>query len=184
MNYFKNLVNIKAFLPNEKYVIDIIKFCQLKHTDNWKIWQDDYGNILSIDRKRYHSIKLNQNINLQTVDSKDLYCKANIKKLSSINKYSLIAIKDDIIYLWMLDENNILRLCMYVNDILMENQPVLNSGIRNLKIIIENSKIDSWTKVDSVIEPLGTEEMKSWATSWPPQNDLLILLPDIIKKVL
>jgi hypothetical protein len=183
MNYIKSLSSLKAFIPDKKYIIDIIKICRLKHTNDWKIWQDDYGNILSVNLKKEPSIILNQNIDLQKIQSKDLYFKAHINKLSSINKYSLIAIHEDIYYIWMLDYNNILRLCMYVNDILVENQPILNSGIKNLRKIIETLDVDGYKFVHSIIEPIsGIKIDQSYATSWPMTNDLLNLLPEIIKK--
>lgn len=182
MSYTKNLISLKAFLPDKKYIIDIVKYCGLKDTDNWKIWIDDYGNRLSVDRNRIPKIKLNENIDLQTLNSKDLYLKANINYLSSINKFSVISTADCAYYIWMMDHNNRLRLCYYLNDILMENQPVLISGINNLKIIISNLDVDGFRMIDSIIEPLGKDKMKSWATTWPMSEDLLSLLPDIIKK--
>jgi hypothetical protein len=72
---------------------------------------------------------------------------------------------------------------MYVDDILIENQPVLISGIHNLRIIIEKLGVESWENLDSVMEPLGNEKAdRAWISSWPIASDLLILLPDIIKK--
>jgi len=183
MSYIKNLVNIKIFLPDKKYIIDIIKYCQLKHTENnWKIWHDVYGNKLIFDKNKNFSLKLNEKINLQTVLFTDLYSKAHIKKISSISKFSLISIKENIYYIWFLGKDNVLRLCMYVNDILIENQPILNSGMSNLKKIISFLDVDGFVEVSSIVEPLGSEIMKSWATQWPPSNDLLKMIPDIIKK--
>lgn len=183
MNYAKSLTSLRAFVPDKKYIIDIIKLCKLKHTENdWKIWADDYGNTLSVNRTREPSIILNQNINPQTIECKDLYAKAHIKKLASFNKFSLTAIKDNKIYVWLYD-GNILRLCMYVDDILIENQPVLISGINNLKIIIDSILVEGWKELHSVMEPLGNEKAdRAWISSWPIAGDLLILLPDIIKK--
>lgn len=182
MSYTKNLISLKAFLPNNKYIIDIVKYCGLKDTNDWKIWIDDYGNILSVDYKRHTKIKLNQNIDLQTINSKDLYFKANIKDLARINKCAVISTSENSYYIWMLDENNILRLCYYLNDILMENQPVLISGLKNLKIIMDNLDVDGFKILDSITEPLGTNIMKSWATSWPLSKDLISLLPNQIIK--
>lgn len=184
MNYAKSLTSLKAFLPHQKYIIDIIKYCQLKHSkEDWKIWQDNYGNLLCLDYKRDAKIELNDNTNLQIISSKDLYFKANIKKISSITKYSLIAIGGKKYYIWMLGNDDILRFCKYENDILVENQSILKSGLKNLETIITHAKIEGWQQVQSIVHPnTGIKIKKSYATSWPPANDLLDLLPDVIKK--
>jgi len=184
MSYTKKLSSLRAFVPYKKYIIDIVKFCRLKHTSDWRIWVDDYGNKLSVNRIQQPSIIINKNINPQTLELTDLYAKAHIKKLSSINKYSLISIRKNFYYLWMIDENNILRLCWYKDDILMENPAVLISGINNLKIIIETLDVELFKVVNSIVDPLDKNILMdfSWATSWPPHEDLLVLLPNVIQK--
>ena len=183
MTYNKNIISLNAFLPKNKYIIYLIKFCQLKHTDDWKIWQDNYGNQLKLDYQKNVKIKINDNLNIQTLSSKDLYFKAHIKKISSITKFSLIAIGGKKYYLWMLGKDNIMRLCVYMDDILIENQSVLKSGIKNLEIIISHANIEGWKQVQSIVHPnTGVKIKKSFATSWPPANDLIELLPEIIKK--
>lgn len=183
MSYSKNFSSIKAFLPNKQFFLKIIEYGQLNYTpDNWMIWFDIYGNKLTTDRHKNISIILNTNINPQTISSKDLYSKADFKKIASMTKFALISLKEDIYYIWTLDINNILRLSVYSNDLFIENQPILNSGISNLKKIISLLDVDGFVEVLSIVEPLGSEVMKSWATQWPPPNDLLNMIPDIIKK--
>lgn len=183
MSYFKNFVSLKVFVSDNKYILDIVKYSQLQHTPNWKIWIDIYGNKLIVNDKKKPKIKLQENINVQKIESKDLYFKSHISKLSLINKYSLISIKDNKYYLWMLDINNILRLCTYIDDCLVENQPILNSGIKNLEKIVNNVDVDGWKEVEYITEPLTDSVMDfSVATSWPPKKDLINLLPEIIKK--
>ena len=180
-SFIKNLISLKAFVSdNNKYVIKLIKYSQLNYTNDWCKWTDDYGNLLTVT-KQSASIKLNEDINPQVIVHKDVYAKAPIKKLLSICKHSVISFNDNV-YIWTLDENNILRLSRYANEILISKEPILISGVKNLKIIIENLEVDAWKKVPYITEPFSETVMESYASVWPPQEDLLKLLPKIIKK--
>jgi len=179
----KHFASLRAFIPNDSYVLDIIKLCNLQHTDNWNTWIDEYNNELFINKNKQILININPTFDNQKFETKDLYLKAKVNKLSEINKFSLISIKDNKYYMWMLDKNNIIRLCIYIDDILMETQPILISGIHNLKLIVSYLNVDGWSEVQFIKDFDTNEYMtSSFATSWPPAKELVNKLPEIIKK--
>jgi hypothetical protein len=184
MSYKKNLVSLKAFLdPLSIGIIDIIKYCNLNHTTDWSEWIDDYGNLFKIIDKNNFTIKLNSDIDNQTINTKDLYIKSHINELVNFSKFSLISISDDSYFIWLLDNNNILRLYQYADGIFIGSQPVLLSSTDTLKKIIRNINVDSFHEVYHITEPASKKEAnKAWATQLPMNEKLVKLLPEVLQK--
>jgi hypothetical protein len=184
MTYNRTIISLKAFLGKTNLaIIDLIKICNLKHTDHWSKWIDDYGNILKITDDKDFAIILNTNCDNQNIDSKDLYIKTHIKHIIKNSIFSLIAISDESYFIWLLDSCNILRLYSYVGDIYMGTQPVLLSSIDALKKIIRNLDVESFREIHHIIEPTFRKEVdKAWATKLPMDEKLLTILPEILQK--
>lgn len=184
MTYKKNLISLRAFLaPTSLAILDLIKYCNLKETDNWLIWIDDYGNLFKIIDKNNFTIQLNSNIDNQIIDTKDLYIKTHIREIINYSKFALIAISDNFYFIWLLDNNNILRLYQYVDDIFIGTQPVLSSSVDTLKKIIRNINVETFQEVHYITEPMFRKEVnKAWATQLPISENLIKLLPEILQK--
>lgn len=184
MTFNKNLISLKAFLGKTNIaIIDLIKICNLKHTNHWSKWIDDYDNIFEITEEKDFLIKLNSNFDIQNINTKDLYIKNNIVNIYKNSSYSLIGISDSSYYIWILDESKILRLYSYIDDIFIGSQPVLLSSVDTLKKIIWNRNVENFHEVFHVTEPTSRREVsKAWVTKLPMDKKLLKLLPQIIQK--
>ncbi len=184
MTYNRTIISLKAFLgKTNTAIIDLIKFCNLKHTDHWSKWIDDYDNVLKITDDKDFNITINVNINNQIIDSKDLYIKTHIKHIIKNSIFSLIAISDESYFIWLLDQSNILRLYSYIGDIYMGTQPVLLSSIDTLKKIIRNLSVENFQEVFHITEPTSRKEAnKAWVTKLPMDEKLLKLFPEILQK--
>ena len=184
MNFKKNIVSLKAFLGTTNIaIIDLIKYCNLNFTDHWSIWIDNYGNLFKITDKKDFIIKLNSDINNQIINTKDIYEKSHINDIVNFSKFALIAISNEHYFIWLLDNNNLLRLYQYTDDIFIGSQPVLLSSVDTLKKIIRNINVENFQDIFHITEPTSRKEAKkAWATKLPMDESLLKLLPTIIQK--
>jgi len=140
--YHKALINVKAYLPDDKEIIKIIKLCNLRNDEkNWKIWYDDLGNKLTFSDKKTIIIKQDDNFIIKNIHHK-LHPKNIIKK----SKLLLINKNDNVFYcLFYLD--NHLKLSIYKDDNWIENQPPLNIGIDNIRHLIQNANVDDYKEI-------------------------------------
>lgn len=184
MTYNRTIISLKAFLGQTNIaIIDLIKICNLKHTDHWSKWIDDYGNVLKITEDKDFTIILNVNCDNQNIDSKDLYIKTHIKHIVKNSIFSLIAISDESYFIWLLDSCNILRLYSYIGDIYMGTQPVLLSSVDTLKKIIRNLTVENFQEVFHITELTSRKEVsKAWVAKLPMDKKLITILPKILQK--
>lgn len=183
-SYAKNIISLKAFLGKTNLsLIDLIKFCKLKHTGHWSQWIDDYGNELKITDNKDISIILNINCDTQNINSKDLYIKKHISDIFNQSKLALISIFDDSYYIWLLDNNDILRLYYYVDDIYIGIQPILSSSADTLKKIIRNLHVENFQELFHITKPSSRKEAdKTWITKLPMDEKLFKMLPETLQK--
>lgn len=184
MTYNKNIISLRAFLgKTNAAILDLVKICNLKDTNNWSEWIDDYNNTLKITDEKDLLIKLNTIIDIQYINTKDLYMKRNIKDTLKNATFSLISISDTSYYIWILDEFKILRLYSYIDGILIGQQPILISPVDTLKKIIRNLNVESFQEVYHIIEPSSKHEAnKAWVTKLPMNKKLLKMLPETLQK--
>ncbi len=156
ITYHKALINVKAYLPEDKEIINIIKLCNLRNDNkNWKIWYDDLGNKLVLNKKNIKIKKYNSFI------IKDLHHKLHPNIIINNTSLLLINLINDFYYC-LLYTNNTIKLSIYKDNNWIENQPPLSAGIENLRLIIKN--IDKNIKIiklvndeicDKITESLG-----------------------------
>lgn len=185
MSYKKNLISLGAFLKKGNlYILDVIKICNLKNTNHWSEWIDDYGNKLIINNSKKITISFKDDVDIQCINSKDLYIKTGVENISKKSTFAFIAIVDTSYFVWLLDINNILRLYVYMDNIFIGTQPVLLSNANTLIKIVENVNVEKFREIDHITVPGSKidEVDKAWATQLPMSEELSDILPEIIKK--
>jgi hypothetical protein len=167
LDYNKCITNVKAFLPNDKEIIKIIKLCRLEPlNNNWRIWTDNSGNLLTISKNRkIHSRKTDD----YSLKADDLYLKASAKDIAKISRWAMISIGDNDCLLWFLGVDDRLRHVSYMSGLWTENKPPLSSGIGSLKTIVQ------YIDIETVV---GETQ---WAATLPLSNNIIekILLTNV-----
>lgn len=135
----QKIESLKAFLPNDKEILDIINLCELKPSINtWKEWIDIGENILYITENRKLKTKINKikiNENCKVVD---IYIKCKISKLLEKSIYIFIILSKNNIYdIFLLAKN--LYYFKYKNNKLNICLP-LSAGLKKLRKLIKYKK--------------------------------------------
>lgn len=171
----KNLESVKAFLPDDLEVIQIIQICQLYPTNSWRVWVDHLGNSLVIlnDKKvislREHPLSPSDKI------ITDIYQKAPPNKIAKNSKWALIAFAEgdknnnQLCFLWMLGNDDRLRIITYVKDGWIENYPPLGCGMKTLRTIAKHLNIEARdiSNLKEIKGSVAANIINAWATSLP-----------------
>jgi hypothetical protein len=141
------LSSLKAFLPNDKEIIQIIKYCQLSPVDKaWDKWQDIAGNTLNISRLKNISVKIIEKHPKEKQKITDIHLKSPPKSIFKRSPYCLISLdKNDTLYLLMLDNDKI-RYSIF-NKQWLENEFPITSNIKFLRVFFKNIKIQDYKEV-------------------------------------
>ncbi len=143
ISYYRSLINVKAYLPEDKEVINIIKLCRLRNDDNnWKIWYDDFGNKLILSETRKIIIK-----EYDSFIVKDIHQKLHPKNIIKKSKLLLIN-KDNNIYYCLFYLDNHLKLSKYEDNIWQENLSPINIGVKNIRNLIQNANVGDYKDID------------------------------------
>jgi len=136
----KAIVSLIAFLSEQLYIVNIVKFCNMYNipSNQWRIWQDDFGFILSVDDNKEVTIKRKRTNEL--FYSKDLYAFAPKDQLLEISKI-IVTMPESKLY-WA--KNDIWRYRKIVDGTEMSFSP-LSLPLDSLKNIIS-------TNEDSIIK--------------------------------
>jgi len=192
MEKLQALASLKAFLTNDQAVGTIIELCDLYPVgDSWRKWTDHLGNFIQVhNNKKVVSFTNNPLGHDETIVT-DLYLKAHPKKLSAISEWAFVSFGKgeksfyDTLYVWFLGRDNRLRLSPFHNGEWMKNEPPLISGVDTLRPIVNRIGVKGYSQADILYikGPIATNITRSWATEWPPSNELLDEMRTLNKKL-
>jgi hypothetical protein len=187
------IVNVKAFLPEDKEIIQIIDMCNLDPDgDSWLKWSDSNGNYLYIKKDKTVVSNKESPTKKRTRLIKDIHFKAPIDVISKNSKWALICFAEtvnirqgiksalsgiNIAFIWFLGIDNKLRLTTFIQNEWIENQPPLTTGITTLRTIVKHLNISNYCmiKIADIKEPLSVAFAKKvWATPWPPSKNMIL----------
>ena len=176
----KAMVNVKAFLPDDEEIIDIIRLCDLSPDNDWKRWVDSNGNALTIQNNKKiitQKEKLSKNNNL----IKDIHLKASANQISDVSKLALFAQAEattgnfaNICFIWFWGEDDRIRHLCFMRNEWVENQPPLNAGLLSLRALIRNKNISDYKMLASrYIKGSYPSKIKNaWICKWKPSSAL------------
>lgn len=191
------IVNVKAFLPKDQEIIQIIDMCNLDPDgDSWLKWSDSNGNYLHIKKDKTVVSNKDSPTKKRTRLIKDIHFKAPIDVISKNSKWALICFAEssatntppyyiinnispglNIAFIWFLGIDNKLRLSTFIQNEWIENQPPLITSITTLRTIVKHLNINKYCaiKVADIKEPLSIAfAKKAWATPWPPNKNMIL----------
>lgn len=175
MKRSKALASLKAFLPEQGDVIQIVELCRLfPMKDSWRKWTDHLGNFLQVhNNKKVVSFEHHPE-EIKDVKVTDIFYKSHPSKIAQISKHAFIATgKDDhdnqIVFIWFLGNNDRLRLVTSCNGEWIQNYSPMICGIDTLRPIIRSLSSEKLIRVP-ILKVTGTvaaQISKSWSTPWP-----------------
>ena len=79
-------------------------------------------------------------------------------------------------FIWFMGHDDKLRMLSLIKNDWTENQLPLTAGITALRSIIKNLNVSNYTVVNhrNIKLPYNCNIVKTWATIWPPTNDLIL----------
>lgn len=179
-NTKKALESIKAFLPDDKLIGEIIELCDLHPINkSWRKWTDHLGNFLQIRNKKVISFSQDPLGNEEIIT--DIYFKASPNKLSQISDWAFISFGKDqtnsfnALYMWFLGRDKRLRFCSFHNGNWLKNEPPLISGVDTLRPVLKNLNVNGYRQANilHIKGPIAIDITRSWATQWPPKQKLI-----------
>jgi hypothetical protein len=131
----QSLVNVGVFLPEDTYLVDVLKFGRFKPIKfNWKNWIDQYSVTITLSEEK--KIKISKSNEIQLAH--DLFARSSLS-LNSIHQKILLFFAGRRIVFYSLDSNEILR--CWESEQLLDFQPVsiLTNGLTPLKLLLTDS---------------------------------------------
>lgn len=165
--------SIKAFLPDEPEVESVIRYCDLHPVhDSWKIWTDNLGSFLQVYNNKKLTSFTNNPQNIEEKIITDLYHQSKPKKLASMSTRAFIAQGEDICFIWLLGEDDRLRLITNKDEVWTKNYPVMSCGIQTILPIVTllNSTIRGRVDILNIRGPIAASLHSSWIVDWPPSE--------------
>src|SRR3990172_12676528 len=118
------LESVKAFLPQDQEIEQIIKICDLVPYNSWISWKDSVNHSLNIKKDKtvlsYKTIKVGNCVDSNNVEIRDLYHKSSPWLLSKNSKYSFISFAEsvttasNICFIFFLGNDNKLRMSSFI----------------------------------------------------------------------
>lgn len=163
----KALINVQAFLPNDKEIVKIIDRSNLNELDNWRLWGNGKSPSIKICKNKF--VKCYER-NTIAPESLDLYFGAAPKQIAKISKSVLIIIVSNIMTILFLGKDNKFRLASYHDDknIWVRNYP-LSLQLNDIRTFIKYENVETYLPV-----ALSTQNAIGWVTIWPPKPELLL----------
>lgn len=162
----EKLINsVKAFLPRDKEVVNIIRLCDLFPTTSWKFWIDSFGNTLRVHDNKQLSWKKSK---ITSGIVTDIFIKSHPVKIANKSYWSFFYFDQEDIYIYFFGKDNKLRLVHYHKDRWKKNIPPLTKGIRHLRLAIATINSPGFFEKESAVTGHIT---KGWSVSYPfPDN--------------
>lgn len=185
MDCRKAIVNVQAYLPDDKEIIKIIELCNLRPIeDDWRKWQDNCGNILFIRKNKIiTTIKKSVFLKKEPIIT-DIHFKASVDRIAKNSKFAMVSFaksKDNksllqnICFIWFLSNENKLRLLVFMRNEWIENQFPLCSGIKTLRTFVKNLNCEQKVIIGpkKIRGPHPSRISRTWITKWPPNHFLI-----------
>jgi len=180
INKQQALASVAAFLPDAPEIKDIIEICDLYPTKSWRQWTDHLGNHIKITNNKKIVSTENVTKNNEEHIITDIYFNSPPDKISQMSDWAFISFGRDndnqfnICFMWFLGIDGRLRLLSVLKDSWNKNQAPLICGINTLRPIVKNINIENYKAVDilRIKGPIAAKVTKSWATKWPPSDEL------------
>ncbi|HVI39650.1 MAG TPA: hypothetical protein VM577_03235 [Anaerovoracaceae bacterium] len=171
----KSLTSLKAFLPDDQEIEEIIRLCQLYPTISWKYWTDHLGHTLSVLENKKVVILKEHPLSPTEKIITDIYHKALPNRIATNSSHVLIAFGEgdkqayQAAFVWFLGKDNRLRMSNFSKNEWIENTSPLSSGMKSLRVvskqIIRGPGIVSGYKDLKGAVPATI--VKAWATPLP-----------------
>lgn len=182
MNRQKAIESIKAFLPNDTEIDSIIECCDLYPVyGTWRKWTDNLGSFIQAHNNKKVVSFTNNPLDQEDHIITDIYFKAHPKTIASISNWAFISFGRDnddqfnICFIWFLGSDNRLRMVTLRKDEWIKNSPPLICGIDIIRPIIKNTSIEGErADVLNIKGPVPAKILCSWATKWPPNNNIFV----------
>lgn len=180
----KAITDAKAFLKDGDAFESIVNMCSLKPI-TWQNWHDVDKNLLKIHKNNaIHIYPAKHHVPIK----KDY--KARPATIAKNSRWTMMAFGQDIFgneatLIWMLGNDNKLKLSFFVEECWVENYLPLLSGIDILKLI--NKEKDSDFKKIKIPKIMNIKIEESYVVPWPPnkkQIEKLEKCQDSVEKVL
>lgn len=162
----KELVSLQAFVPEDEEIVQIIKACDLHPKDNWKRWFGTDGSYIKIRKNKNITGGYTADKNISTTD---IYYLSSLSSLSEISKSALLITTEDNSYALFMGHDERLRLRRKNNEKEWVSYPPLSLPLKDLRTLIKNKNIESYTQVKCA----GPESAQGWVTAWPPTSEFL-----------
>lgn len=137
----KAVASVRAFLPHDKSLLDILDICNLNPDKSWNAWIDEEGNKLILKENKISIRKKNQSFISKT---SDIYRYSNPRNFLSWSKWCML-VKGlsnnkafSLLFLFGVDSR--LRLSIIIDGLWKRNSAPLKAGVKLLYLIANNYK--------------------------------------------
>lgn len=179
-SFEKSIISLRAFLPDDQEIENIIRLCHLRPTISWKHWTDHLGHTLSILENRKVIILKDHPLSPSEKIITDIYHKAPPNKIAANSSHAIIAFAEGdkqsyhAAFIWFLGKDNKLRMCNFSKNEWIENTSPLYSGMKTLRIVSKQIKagpgiIGSCKELKG---PIPANVIKAWATPLPIERNI------------
>lgn len=186
-DYYRSIINVKAFCPNDAEIIKILEYCKLKPSVSWKVWIDDSGNSCMIVAPD----DIRTSTEPKQPQYSDLYLKAHPSRIFRKSQFALIGsceAKYEMFYCWLIGKDNRIRVLINSKQEWRVGVAPLVTGIDALREVIRYSEVEQPMVVRSftVKTPTARNIIQAVATPWPPTPDTKFEEPinTLLKEVL
>lgn len=156
------LASARAFLNKTPSFELIVEMCDLKPRGTWKVWEDDGGNFLRLQKDRSCHIYPSYEIEIGT---KDIYRKARPEYIAKASYWALLAFGRESV-VWFLGNDGKLRMSCFKDGAWVENRLPLLSGVQTLRLISERM-------TDSKLQKVELNQYDcAYITGWPPESNI------------
>lgn len=140
--YQRDIASGRAFVNDDSFEL-IVKMCKLKPRKTWKIWEDEGGNTLRLQKDHNCHIYPSGT----ETKSKDIYRKSKPAQIANASHWALLGFGRESA-VWFLGNDGRLRASWFENGVWKENRLPLLSGIEILKLITRLMTVSKLHKVD------------------------------------
>jgi hypothetical protein len=180
MDIDKSLVSLRAFIPDDQEVVQIIQLCSLYPTNSWRHWTDYLGhNLVITENKKVVVFKEHPLAPVEKIIT-DIYHKSYPQQLAQISKRVVIAFGEedkfgDVCLIWFLGKDNKLRMSLFSKGQWIDNPPPLSSGVKTLRFIVKHLGVEQPESLDSKYVQssfLACKITKIWGSNLPMDKNI------------
>lgn len=159
----KALVNVTAFLSDDKEIVRIINGCFLNNTDDWRIWKNSESKYLKITQTKKLQVKLQDPL---LIKSEDLYRYCHPGRVSQISKKVLIVVKQHKAYFLFIGNDDKFRFAGWEENWYRDTPLILSLDVLRVPLLYEDVEKEGEV-------PLSSADGQGWISPWPPSKKFL-----------